>query len=573
MLTPDPAIAGDGSAQAASDLAMLAQWRERILRATGLAAEEILQGELNDRSFGVALRLLGEATGVSRVYIFRCHGGGDGKRLCSQLYEWCAADVVPQIDNAELQNLDLGGAGFKRWFEEFDANRAVYGRVADFPASEQPLLQSQSILALAAMPIFARGQLWGFIGFDDCERAHTWTEDVIGCLRVAAGVLGAACERVQFKHERESLLRHYEGLFENLNDVVFRAQLDGRWTFLSRGWERATGWSVAESLGRAWHDFVEPEDRARVATLVDQLALGGLTESRGEVQLRRSDGTARWVIVNVRRVGNEQGRAADLAGTITDIHEAKQTQLELQKARLDAEAANRAKSEFLSTMSHELRTPLNAVIGLTDSLLELAEPVDPARRQRYLKLIHQGGRQLLALINDILDVARIEAGRVTPEPVVLPIHSMCRAVVEQATPDAAARNVELGVDLPATPVRGWGDERLIRQVLQNLVGNAIKFTPAGGRVQLRAQHDDTGDVVLHVEDTGIGIAGDKLHLLFRPFSQLDSSLSRTYGGTGLGLTLVDRIVRLHGGQVRVASELGRGSTFTVLLPAPPIEQP
>jgi PAS domain S-box-containing protein len=554
---------------APADFAALARWRERILRATGLAAEIILQDSPAAPPFPRALGLLGEATGVSRVYVFDHYRGASGARLCSHRFEWCAPGVAPQIDNPDLQGIDMDAQGYTRWLDELAANRSVYGRVADFPPVEQPLLTAQGILSAAVVPIFARGRLWGFLGFDDCEQAHHWTEDLIGCLWVAARVLGAATERAQLKREQQQLLQHYEELLENLNDVVFRARRDGSWSFLSRSWERLTGWPVAEALGRNWREFVEPEDLPRLDQTAQQLASGELREARREVRLVRADGRRSWVIVNVRWIEGDGERGPDFAGTLNDIDEAKKTELDLQQARLAAEAANRAKSEFLSTMSHELRTPLNAVIGLSDSLLETGRTVDPVRTQRYLQVIHQSGRQLLALINDLLDLARIESGRLIPEPTLLRMDRLCRGVAEGATADAAARDVELRLDLPDQPLLGWGDERLLRQALQSLVGNAIKFTSAGGRVCVQARSSPSGGVILSVQDNGIGIAPEKLHLLFRPFSQVDSSLSRNFRGSGLGLNLVDRIIRLHGGEVRVESEPGRGSVFQLDLPPAP----
>jgi signal transduction histidine kinase len=243
-----------------------------------------------------------------------------------------------------------------------------------------------------------------------------------------------------------------------------------------------------------------------------------------------------------------------------------QDDLALIAAKREAETADRAKSEFLSTMSHELRTPLNAVIGLSESLLEDGADGEPERLRKYLEIIHRSGRQLLSQINDVLDLARIEAGqiRLVPAPVDLGAVGAVSAEAHQRV--ARARGITVSSRRVDRTLRVAADERLLRQALGNLLSNAIKFTPEGGTVAVEVDECPGGMARVTVRDSGIGIPPEKVGLLFRPFLQLDSSLTRKFGGTGLGLSLVDRIVRMHGGRVEVESEVGRGSAFSVMLP-------
>ena len=238
---------------------------------------------------------------------------------------------------------------------------------------------------------------------------------------------------------------------------------------------------------------------------------------------------------------------------------------EAERSAREAEAANRAKSAFLAMMSHELRTPLNSILGLSESLVERIHGPLTDRQARYLGLVVSSGRHLLDLINDILDLAKIESGH--DELVLAPckLSEICEAGLQVVQPIAARRRQNPCLELPAEPVWVRGEARRLQQILVNLLGNAVKFTPEGGELGLRVTADSRA-VRLEVWDRGIGIAEENLPRLFRPFVQLDSRLARDYAGTGLGLALVKQLVTAHGGCIEVVSQPEKGSTFTVVLP-------
>jgi len=230
------------------------------------------------------------------------------------------------------------------------------------------------------------------------------------------------------------------------------------------------------------------------------------------------------------------------------------------------QAANQAKSDFLANMSHELRTPLNAIIGFSEVLKEgQAGELNP-KQSEYCGEIHESGRHLLALINDILDLSKIEAGKMTlelEEVALAPLLDGCLVIIrERALTHAIALKARLAGDLGAA----WVDMRKVRQIVYNLLSNAVKFTRDGGMVILEARRTHSGLLEFSVIDNGIGIAEKDLPRLFAPFGQLDSSLARKYEGTGLGLSMVKRLAELHGGTVSVNSIPGAGSRFTVRLP-------
>lgn len=545
--------------------------RERLLAAAALMAEGLLDFRRADDAFRGALAMLGAAANVSRVYVFEAYAAMDGKRRWSQRHEWCAAGVAPQIDNPDLQHMDLEELGFPRWSQELAAGRTIAGPIAQFPQSERGLLQQQKIRSLVVAPIVAHDELWGFLGFDDCVADQVWPAPVIEGLMVASRVIGAAYERLAHRLNRDRELGESRALLEGVREVIFRASASGNWTYLNPAWRELSGWGIEESLGQPASGFMISGDGEDTASMLERLVAGERNVVRAEVRLRLASGGERWCLLNARRIFADRYDLVEVIGTLIDLDEVKRDQLALMAAKREAETANRAKSEFLSTMSHELRTPLNAVIGLTESLLEDGTDGDPERLRKYLEIIHRSGRQLLSQINDVLDLARIEAGQIRLVSAPVDLGAVAGLSAEAHQRAARARGILLSSRRSEQCWRVAADERLLRQALGNLLSNAIKFTPEGGKVVVEVDGVGADEVRVTVRDSGIGIPPEKVGLLFRPFLQLDSSLTRKFGGTGLGLSLVDRIVRMHGGRVEVQSAVGQGSSFSVVLPL--IEEP
>lgn len=268
-----------------------------------------------------------------------------------------------------------------------------------------------------------------------------------------------------------------------------------------------------------------------------------------------------------------QNLEKEVALKVLSLEQAKQT---AEQAKQTAEEANRAKSQFLANMSHELRTPLNAILGITEGLQEKIFGSVNEQQKKALQTVESSGNHLLELINDVLDVAKIESGQLELNFSLTTVSSLCQASLGFIKQLAEKKRIKLEMKLPQYLPELFVDERRIRQVLINLLNNAVKFTPDGGRISLevqvnRQQFDPEANkfkkfLRIAVVDTGIGIAKQNLKKIFQPFVQIDSSLNRHYQGTGLGLALVKRIVEHHGGQVGVTSEIGIGSCFTIDLP-------
>ena len=317
--------------------------------------------------------------------------------------------------------------------------------------------------------------------------------------------------------------------------------------------------------------------RTEEAVLQDILVRGHFGVGEQAEQQARTLSTLDRSKPFLRQIVTPAGRAIDIRSdptsgggwvtTFTDVTEARAAQDELRRAKEAAEAANQAKSRFLATMSHELRTPLNAVIGFSDALLREAANPSSGQVAEFAQQINEAGHQLLGLINIILDVARIESGRVDMASDTVHVARLLRNCVHQSDAAARAAEVVLTTDLPhdLPPLRA--DERRLQQVLNHLLSNAVKFTAAGGTVSVGAGIEPDGRLLIMVSDTGIGIPETDLERVFEPFTQLDNSLARRFQGAGLGLYVSRALVAGHGGELTLRSVVGEGTVAEIRLSA------
>jgi PAS domain S-box-containing protein len=369
---------------------------------------------------------------------------------------------------------------------------------------------------------------------------------------------------------------------------------NGRYRYVNRAMSEITGFDRRDCVGKTTRDFMKPE----AADPLAERDLKVLRDNTAIESIERTDlaGTPRFWSTIVFPFPSATGERfiGGLAIDITDrtlaeaaLHE---TEIELRAAKTDlelrvrertaelqlakerAEAAGLAKSEFLASMSHELRTPLNGIIGFAEFLIDGKPGPLNDKQKEYLGDVLSSGRHLLQLIGDLLDLAKVEAGKMQ---LYIETFHAARSVGEVCAvmkPIALEKDITISVDVLPPLDEVTADEQKFKQILYNLVSNAVKFTGAGGRVDISLAPHGPSQFTLSVADTGIGIKAEDMERLFTPFEQLDAGTARRHGGTGLGLALTRRLVDLHGGTIDVASEFGKGSTFRVTLPLAIAEQ-
>ncbi len=345
----------------------------------------------------------------------------------------------------------------------------------------------------------------------------------------------------------------------NLDRMTIIDLTTGKFIDVNKEYVKSTGYTREEVVGKRSRDYsayVNPQDGMRLA---QELRDHGEVRNM-EVQFRNKDGRVMPCLLSATLL-ELNGHTCCLTVT-RDISALKETESQLVQAREAALAASRAKSEFLSSMSHEIRTPMNAVLGMAELLSETRLDVE---QRKYLNIMINNGNALLELINDILDLAKVEAGRIELEATPFDLREMTDRVCETLAVRAHSKRLELACRVaPGVETGLSGDPLRLRQILVNLIGNAIKFTQAGSIVltaELEALEGKSALLHFSVADTGIGIAQAQIDKVFGKFTQADSSTTRRYGGTGLGLAIVKRLVELMGGRIWAESEVGKGSTF------------
>jgi PAS domain S-box-containing protein len=362
---------------------------------------------------------------------------------------------------------------------------------------------------------------------------------------------------------------------ESSPDAIIGATLEGTITSWNGGATGLYGYTAQEAVGRPLSLLLPPDHAGEGPAIMQRVGRGGQIETYETIRLHK-EGQRLDVEVSLFPIRDATGRVTELASIDRDITERRRAAAALEQANTALEQASHAKSAFLANMSHELRTPLNAIIGFSEVLQDETFGTLNARQQRYVGNVLESGRHLLALINDVLDLSKVEAGRVELQREPLPLDELLTSVRDTLAPIAAKAGVTLRVEQSTRAPVVHVDRGRFVQILYNLLSNAIKFTPEGGTVTIRWT-EDAGTVAVAVEDSGIGIAPKDQQRIFGEFEQVDSAMSRRQQGTGLGLALTKRLVELHGGTIAVQSALGRGSTFTVTLPrtqdVPPAAQP
>lgn len=388
--------------------------------------------------------------------------------------------------------------------------------------------------------------------------------------RTADGFTVTMLQDVTDRHNSEILLREsearYRAMIDLSPDAIYVHKL-GIIVVCNEAAIKLFGASSADQLiGRELLDLTHPEHREAARRRRSSVVEEGTRTLAMRQKRLRLDRSWFWAEVAAAAIDweGERGGVVVLRDVTTQIA----AEEELIRSKEEAELANRAKTEFLANISHELRTPLNAIIGFSDLMQrEMLGPLGNEQYSSYIRDIHQSGSHLHDVINDILDLSKIEAGQMELQETMVDVKRTIERCIRVVATRADDHGLTLSTDLPDTLPSIFADERKLKQILINLISNAVKFTTKGGSITIDAASGSDEGVTIRVIDTGIGIAAENLPKVFRPFEQVDNSLSRAHEGTGLGLPLTKSLVELHGGSIEIESELGVGTIVSVRLPA------
>ncbi|WP_281232542.1 PAS domain S-box protein [Flavobacterium gelatinilyticum] len=534
------------------------EFKSQLLSALSLCTEKFLLSKSTQQMFQETYDLIGKASKADHMYYYE---KDFSTNTVSQKYKWSRKGVTHQITplrHMTEENLK----------EIFNAakNRKIlssFTRKLKDTYFKQ-LLTANEIKSILILPLYINDVFTGFIGFDDCTRERKWSEEEIYIFQILANNISSALERNRNENKIIESEEKFKLIANNIPGTVYLSKFDAFSTkiFLNDEIQNLTGYSKAEFIENnlSFLSLIHPDDRDEVINnQIDNLQNG--MPLHNIYRIKRKTGEYIWIeeFGDVIKKGDE---IEFVGGIYFDITNKKETE-DAIKAKQLAEAANKSKSDFLANMSHEIRTPLNGIIGFTHLLMktELEEI-----QEKYMTTINQSAHSLLEIINDILDFSKIEAGKLELFIDLYDIKKVLGQVFDLIIYESNQKNLQLELNVdPNVPKYIWTDIVRIKQILINLLSNAVKFTSEGSiklNVSVLSKNKNNNCTIrFSVIDTGIGILEKNQQKIFKAFSQADSSTTRKFGGTGLGLTISNQLLALMESRLQLESNIGEGSNF------------
>jgi PAS domain S-box-containing protein len=536
------------------------QYKSELLSAMTICTDKFLNSnDIND-IFSDVLIIMGKATKSHRAYYYE---NDENTKSISQKYRWIINNDTLTENNEQLQNLPYN------YFEELLTpllNNKIYTKKVRKIKNEslKNKLSNVDVVSLILFPIYIKNNFHGFLGFDDTQNERKWSEDEVNILQTLARNIASSIEHITNETAIYESEEKFRLLANNIPGTVYLSKYDKYATkvYINDEIENLTGYPKSDFLNNkiSFIDLIHPDDK-------EQTLLGEKEAIRKGKQIRQ---TYRIIhknknIVWVEEFGEtiyKDGEIMFIEGIFINITERKQAET-FVKAKELAEAANKAKSEFLANMSHEIRTPLNGIIGFTDLLMKTNLE---KTQEKYMITINQSANSLLNIINDILDFSKIEAGKLDLFIENLDINEILRQIMDLIFYESTLKKLNLELNIAYdVPKYCWIDIVRLKQILINLLSNAVKFTEKG-TIKLDVNvldkiDENTSKIRFSVIDSGIGILEKNKAKIFQAFSQEDSSTTRKFGGTGLGLTISNQLLGLMNSHLQLESSINKGSVF------------
>ena len=546
------------SVQLKNEADKILTYKSDLLSAMALCTEKFLLTKNINEMFLETFDLIGKATKTDHLYYYE---HDISTKLIAQKFKWARENVPLQI--TKLQQFDYDN--IKEIIDNARVRKSYFAIVSQMKNTFlKKLLIANNIKSILVLPIYYQEEFSGFIGLDNCYLEKIWTEDEIYMLQTLANNISLTIE----KNKTESMIYESEEKFKllanNIPGTVYLANYDENWTkvYLNDEIENLTGYSKNDFLNQKIHfiDLIQVQYVEFVKNEI-AMALNKKIAYNFEYQIIKKDGSLIWVEEFGDAIYKDK-KVIYIEGIFIDITERKLSQTILKEKEV-AEAENKAKSEFLANMSHEIRTPLNGIIGFTELLMK-TELVD--MQKKYMTTVRQSAHSLLDIINDVLDFSKIEAGKLNLHIEKIDIFENLNQIIDLISYESSLKKLRLDLDCNKNvPKFLLVDVLRLKQIVINLLGNAVKFTEKGV-VKLKVFCLDKCDgsefkIRFSVIDSGIGIADENLKKIFKAFSQVDSSNTKKFGGTGLGLTISNQLLALMNSSLQLESEVGVGSNF------------
>lgn len=568
VVSQSVAVQYDGQAAAQTVIRDVTDWRQaqskleyRVLMENlivDLSTRLIDTGsEITDQTIEDALGRIGPFVGADRSYVFLKSEDGATYRYT---HEWCAPEILAQKEKAPSVPLD----GYPWFHAQLEKMRPIHiPDVNDLPpeaASFQKMLEMQDIQSLVLVPMTEGSRLVGFVGFDAVQQARAWEEETIMLLRVLGDTFANSIARMEAERALRDREAQYRTVVENVRDVVFQTDMEGRWAFLNPAWEAITGFTVQETLGQRLDEHIEMP-HAQGVLAGEGSMLEGKEKGRYEVELHGRNGT-RWMALFAQALYDEDGARSGVAGTLHDITERKRMEQKTKEALQRARELNKLKSSFVSMVSHEFRTPLSTIRSSSEMIARFIEHGADEKRDKYLRRIRRQVDRMTRLLGDVITTSKLDAQNDGPELMATDMRYLMREIGEEMQSHfGRGRTFEL--DAETLPDEVAIDRDLFHHIAGNLISNALKYSPDDERVhvELTLQGDH---LELRVIDHGIGIMASDAPHLFQAFYRGENV--GKVEGVGLGMTIVRRAVDVYEGSLHRKETPGGGTTFTVHLP-------
>ncbi|MCL1815278.1 MAG: ATP-binding protein [Treponema sp.] len=527
-----------------------------LLNTVNQAATILLQSGIDEFKSDLhrCMGMIAGAVNVDRVTIWKNHTRNE-KLCCTQIYEW-VGNAESQINSEITIDMSCGESMFG-WEEILSQGKCINKVICDMPPAEQTQLSRRGILSIFVAPVFVHDTFWGFVSFDDCHSETLFSENEESTLHSGSLLIAAALLRNEIMLNLQTTAAKLEAVIANYAGIIWSVDQNNVITLFNGLYLNELGSSPEFFEGKKLNDALQDKRFLGIPLGVQKTFTDGPQDLSAEVE-------DKMYRTRTTPIYDNNGSVINVVGSFDDITERTRLQKQLKAALSEAQKASRAKSSFLANMSHEMRTPLNAVIGLSELTLETAKLSEEAGIN--LEKIYNAGSTLLSTVNDILDISKIEAGRLELVPVEYDVPSLINDAITQSIMRIGEKPVKFVLDVDENlPTRLYGDDLRIKQILNNLLSNAFKYTK-DGTVKLDVSCEQEGEMVwliARVSDTGMGIRSGDLENLFNDYSQVDAVSNRKIEGTGLGLSITKKVAELMGGSIGVKSEYGKGSVFTV----------